>query len=507
MMTFSGAKSRLGIEFSEDYVTIAILSNVHGKDEIPYIESIPVKEMSDQTVIDLLASTVKQTGLKNYEAILVISVKDAITKSLQIPSTIDSEIRDILNLQAGRQTPYSREELVIDYVNLGQYQGVYTKVFVAMVTTALIKKKYLILESAGIKVSKILFSADGVGAFCGKMLGGTSPESASAILNLNVATSDISIFCSRGLLFTRNIPIGEMHLSHERDAAMLRLVDEIKKTLEAYLSEEIASLPEALYIARDNDKNAILVKSDLAGAGIDVREYVIGDHILIKGATTTGSDALPRPSYVSLIMSLVSSDTLQISLIPEDVKLQRKFESKARRIITAGVLVMVIFFQICLIFISKMYFKEKYLNMLKKSYQSKVSEAGTLHSISEKTRVLKKYISERDTTVDTVARLYEILPEEIYLKGVTFDNEGKVEIKGTSKSMSRIFQFVTQLENDPLFSQVKTEYTENRKEGNEDVADFGIVMTLEGHEQTAKAGEDGTTAAAAGTEKKEARAR
>jgi hypothetical protein len=67
----------------------------------------------------------------------------------------------------------------------------------------------------------------------------------------------------------------------------------------------------------------------------------------------------------------------------------------------------------------------------------------------------------------------------MYLKGVTIDKDGKIVLKGTSKSMSRIFSFVTELENDGLFTGVKTESTESRKEEGEDVSDFTIVMNIE----------------------------
>ena len=81
--------------------------------------------------------------------------------------------------------------------------------------------------------------------------------------------------------------------------------------------------------------------------------------------------------------------------------------------------------------------------------------------------------------VSVVSMLYDAVPGEIYLKGIKVDAEGKIFIKGTSESMSRIFAFVTELENNKLFKGVKTEYTESSGASGQEISEFGIVMTLE----------------------------
>ena len=126
-----------------------------------------------------------------------------------------------------------------------------------------------------------------------------------------------------------------------------------------------------------------------------------------------------------------------------------------------------------------MYSKQKQLNTLEQKYSEKIEEADSLRGLSTRTTQIKKYAFNKDDMVKVLSMLYQVVPDQIYLKGITVDNEGKVFIKGTSKSMSRIFAFVTELENNNIFQEVKTEFTENRKEGGKDVADFGIVMSIE----------------------------
>ena len=100
------------------------------------------------------------------------------------------------------------------------------------------------------------------------------------------------------------------------------------------------------------------------------------------------------------------------------MKLQRKFEQKAKKIITAGALVMVIFFQICLVFISKMYYKDKYLNELKAKFKERTDEAAVLQTMSEKTRTIRNFIPIRFTDARinggaTTEAFLEVLAENL----------------------------------------------------------------------------------------------
>jgi Tfp pilus assembly protein PilN len=123
---------------------------------------------------------------------------------------------------------------------------------------------------------------------------------------------------------------------------------------------------------------------------------------------------------------------------------------------------------------------EQYFNKIKARYKEKIDEADSLRGISQKTGAVNAYIEDKDDTIEVLGSIYDMLPDEIYLKGITIDKDGNVFIKGTSKTMSRIFSFVTELENNPFFESVKTEYTESKKDKGEDVSDFGIVMVIEG---------------------------
>ena len=78
-----------------------------------------------------------------------------------------------------------------------------------------------------------------------------------------------------------------------------------------------------------------------------------------------------------------------------------------------------------------------------------------------------------------MTELYMALPPEVYLANIAFNEDRTLNISGTADTMSRVFSLVTDMENNKFFSNVKVDSTRSRRvEGNE-VADFGLTLTIE----------------------------
>jgi len=80
--------------------------------------------------------------------------------------------------------------------------------------------------------------------------------------------------------------------------------------------------------------------------------------------------------------------------------------------------------------------------------------------------------------LEVVTTLYKLIPDEIYLESISLDENGNVEIIGVSETMSRVFNFVTALQESDLFKNVKTRSTSAKKERGKDVAAFNISFQL-----------------------------
>lgn len=478
LVPWAAPKSNLGIEISEEFLKVAVVGHGSQGPKGVFLEGVAIKDLSDDKIAEALSDILKKRQMKYAKASVILPSHLAITKTLQIPSTDDNEIRDILNLQAGRHTPYAREEIVIDYINIGRVKEVYTKVLVIMVPREAIKKRVGIIERVGIKTSRVLFAADGIGKMCSRAIK-PSHEVPYALLNIDIELSDFHIFNDRGLIFTRGLPVGSRAVLEDKEKGLPRFIEELKKSFESYQAEDVAKNPGVLFVAASAQVFSDVSRPLADEFKVDAKEFLLSDHVTIEEPFQQLVRQHKPTSFLASLSTLITADDLTIDLIPEEVKLQRRFEEKGKKIIIVGVLAMVIFFQVCLIFITKMYYTDLYYKRLTNRYKEKIDEANTLRLLSEKTRMLRTYVAKKGDMVTILARLYDILPDEIYLKGVKVEEDGKIFIKGMSGSMSRIFAFVTELENDALFKGVKTEFTESKKEQGQDVSEFGLVMMLE----------------------------
>ena len=70
-------------------------------------------------------------------------------------------------------------------------------------------------------------------------------------------------------------------------------------------------------------------------------------------------------------------------------------------------------------------------------------------------------------------------PSEIYLHGITFQEDSHVILKGVSQKMSTVFEFLSILEKQPNFHHVKTKnVTKSGSRGKKRVINFEITCPL-----------------------------
>ena len=339
-----GPKGKIGFEFTKGFLKISVLQTVKKEKEISFLEVIPIQDLLEEEVALRIVNALKGFSIGNLEACLEVPVESVITRTLQIPSTEDNEIRDILNLQAGRQTPYSREELVIDYIKLGEQQGVYTKILVVMVPKEYIQQKNDILELAGFKLSKIIFGAEGICRWFSQKFQAETFSPARAILNIGHDSSDFSVYSEKGILFCRSIPIGAHKLLLNDQATLDKFIQEIKRSFSAYNTEDIASVPKILFVVNNFKFQEEGREKLLSELKIDIEYLQICDHFKIRELYEKILRDRSSISMTSLIAGIEMADELVLDLLPDDIKTKRRYEERAKKIIAAGSLFIIIFF-------------------------------------------------------------------------------------------------------------------------------------------------------------------
>jgi len=478
-MKFAKDRDIVGIDFSADQLTICLMKTA-GKDRsFINLAQYSIGNSSEDEIAQMIIKVFKDLNIKNPYVINVVPLHLTITKNLEIPSLDVKEIKEIIDLQSGRQTPYAREEIIVDYINIGTYRQSYTKILLVIVTRTAIKKHFDVMEKAGVKIEKIVFSPEGVSRACYGQIKKEVKDFPNVIVHIDSDFTDFIVSLKGVPIFTRNIPIGIKHLSADPAKSELKFIEELKNSLETYQSEDIDKAPQLLILTGATEKIEQLEKLLIGEIHVPIKVVPYFDLIPLADDLAKMPTLTRNVSFFNITACSLFLKVMKVSLIPEEIKLKRAFEERAQDLIKMTIYIICLILIAGSFFVSELYFKGVYLKKLKIKNKITSEEAMILEKAMEKMRIVKHYLSNRGYGLEVTAALYDILPKDIMLTNIKMDTEKKMHLKGTARAMSNVFSFVSDLEESDYFSNVKTNYTTSRKKDDEDWADFGISCVLE----------------------------
>ncbi len=407
----------------------------------------------------------------------VIPGEVATTKFLDVPSVDNDEIDSILGLQASRHTPFTKDEILTGYVKIRSPRPNFTSVLLIVVKRQIVKDKIALMRAAGLDVASVIFVPEGVARFYAQALNLRKGGSA-VILDIDAQNTNFIILAEGAAVMARSIPVGIDQVKAD-PSVIARIVDEAKASLEAF-EQEGGTRPTRLVVTSNHPSLAGL-EAALAGP-LAMKPECLPYQNFVKGFAGLKqqiSRDFIDDSALDVIAAGVTAARCGAELLPQELKDQRMVAEKGGETMKAGIFVLMAFLFIGAALLSRVYFEDLFFRQnLVEKYAGQKKEVGLLEKMIVKTGLLRDYLQARQMPLEAITELYRIIPQEIYLSGVTMDDKGEVSIQGISESMSRVFALVTALEDSPLFENVKTRSTTAKKERGKDVAAFEIVLKL-----------------------------
>lgn len=477
---FLGRSERdfIGIDFNGNNLRLVHTKVIANKMEIVNLLSRNIGGLSDEDISKTIRSAFSELNIKTPEIVNIIPSHLIITKNIEIPSIDPREIKEIINLQAGRHTPYSREEIIVDYIDIGIYKHNYTKILLVILARNVAKRQLEILDRAGLKIERVSLAAEGVACFISPMLELETQAFPANIIHIDESFTDFIMVFRKKAIFIRSIPIGAQHLMEEKERYQMKFADEIRKSLEAYYIEEVERTPNVVILTGAIQELTGLenILNDALRLPLKVMPYF--KNLSMREGAGKAASLTKRLSFLNVIASLITQQELKVNLIPEEVKLRKSFEERGKDLIKTGIFVLTIFVLVFSVLISKIHFKSAYLKKLNEKYLSLNKQVEEFESDFSRLGIIKNYLLKRGFPLEVLTELYNILPLEIELNDIKFDEQGRFSIKGTSESMSLVFSFVDGMGKSKYFKNVKTKYTTKRKVGLKDFTDFEITCQL-----------------------------
>lgn len=472
-----GNRELVGIDFSNNNLKVAYVKVSASKREVVSLLNRNISGLDDADISKVIRTCFDELKVKNPAIINNTPTHLAITKNIEIPSLDHREIKEIINLQADRHTPYSREEIITDYIDVGTYKQSYTKILLIIVARNIIKRQFEILAQAGLRLEKVLFAPEGMAWFTARLLKIETESSPISVVHIDEGFTDFTILFKNKPIFIRSIPIGAQHLIGERDKYGIKFTEELKRSLEAYQNESIEKSPNMLVLtgAIEELKYLVAILKGALNLPVKTTPYL---NLLISQEALKNAQAAKGVSFLNVLTPLICREEAKINLIPEEIRLKRLLEERGKDLINTGILVLSIFILTFSILMAKVYFKAAYLKKLNTKYQTLEQEAQKFEKDFSRISLLRNYLSKRGYSLAVLTELHNIIPLDLGLNDIKFDEQDKFSIRGTAMAMSTVFSLVDNMEKSKYFRDVKTKYTSRRKDGLRDVTDFEITCFL-----------------------------
>jgi len=480
---FSRPSLTLVVSLSSEALKIGYGREVQGDFIIDGVAVEDVAKKTDAEIAQVLTRYCQAQKIVPSQTLCLMPSKQFIFKNVDIPSTEKEEVAKIIDLQAGRFTPYAREEIVIDFVCLESLVQHFSSVLLFIVNRKIEDRLIAIFQEAHMQPDRVVVASDCMATVYIKSAEDAPLHGALGGLHIGEEYSELTVIDENRVVFVRNIPVGAVSLRKNPEQAQNDFAQELNRSLSAYhdqgVGKPIHRLTMTGFIENVGSLEEGLKRVGSAYAGkIGIASFDYRKYFKMNESVAGTLQQTALFSFFELFSVLTHSKQTKINLLLPELKLRRRIREMSREILALGILIMSIFLLTSLTMGSKIYFKGVINQKLGDVSQKYGDEAKRLEVVSTKNRIVKQLIESRGKELMVLNVINGFIGDDLYLSQVNYDSVGNVSIAGTAASMSRVFSFVTQLMQSNYFSKVETKETKSRKEGKQDVADFLIECVL-----------------------------
>jgi len=406
----------------------------------------------NENLADAVRAAVKEGKFARVPVLAALPRQMVNIRMLELPSTDPGEIADMVDLQAGKQTPYSRDQVLCGYRPLGSGRDGYTRVMLAIVQRSVLRERYAVLEEAGLDVQRMSVTTEGLlnwYAFGGRD-GGAAGE-AAALLDVDAAYTDFTVVARSGLVFTRSIMIGADQLLPAFEEWRERFVRELQRSLDICRGEAQGVAPGRLVLCGAEVAPLGSALAEALDLTIDVCTGLAG---AARTASVTGLDGgdARAASLTAAIGMALAPNALVLDLVPDVVRMRKRLHRRARRSAVFVSLAMAALVAASFFGLTKLALARERLVMMKAAVEAAQPGVDRVERMQDLVRVVRERQDPRFSALRILTEIHRVVAGNMYFKGVDIDRPGRrVQLTGSAGSTRDIRALVTNLEQSPLF--------------------------------------------------------
>lgn len=456
------AQEKVVVEINSYYLKMAFFKGA----KLQWWEYRPVEKLSDRDISRMIKQIFETRGVKPVRGIFVLSRDLLKVGILHLPSVNEQEITSMVGINALRQVPYHKDEIVLGW-RVTSTEGGYSDVLLAICQKNLIRRYIVILETAGLSVEDIRMVSEGSLSW---LLGQQKPVDegeAGFILDIHKYYSDLIAFKGENLFDSCLISQGADFLAKGKEN-IEHFINEFKQTREMLPEGLLEKFPNSLFITGVGARYPQLKESLAKEFNLKVSRKDPGRDFPVDASFT----GLLGIGHKSLIRTIVFD-------VPE-IKVKKLWRRKLRQLILLGALLAYVIVISLVILGFRIYKSQEELLRIQSDYSRYAKDAEKLSVLMQKIRIIRDIKSPQKGLAYLLYTVSEVLPSGCRVVSINFQKKSQLVIKGEAQAVSLVFDFISLLEETKVFSNVKTTYTRKMK-GKASVAkgsEFEIVCSL-----------------------------
>jgi Tfp pilus assembly PilM family ATPase/Tfp pilus assembly protein PilN len=371
---------------------------------------------------------------------------------IELPSRDPKEIADMVDLQSTKLTPYTRDEVLVDYRTTVSDRAGYTRVLLLIVQRSALRHRYALLEEAGLRIAQFSVCSEALLNWSRAVLGDLDP--ATVLVDVDATGAEIAIVDRCGLRFSRGVLVGAEQLS-AGDAARERLIEEIRRGVDIVKGEV-----HDLNVGRIVLTGVSGVPADLGGSLSRSLGIACERHESLTGikADAQAAEAARRVSLTALTGVALAPGDLSFSLVPESATARMTLSSRAAQLSTMAALI------VSALLLGSMAATVRYVSLQRRwddlRARSDVRQVDVQQT--ERRQEIAQAVERRQTAhsgaLGLLREVHRLVPDAAVVALEQVDvqvGQNQVLVNGTAASIKDIRGFVGSLEQSALFRDVK----------------------------------------------------
>lgn len=467
------------LEITDSHIKLIQIKTGRDGKALCGVDIRPINGATDTEISKIIEEMLSERELNAQDCVVTIPRRLAILKNLTLPSRIDSEIAQMIEMQVGRNIPYSSEDIIYDYTILKKDLSS-ASVLVAIVSREIIQRYLDIFKAAGSLPGWLTLSSSGITGWLEYRSQKGRPEFKSALCFLNIDGRHTEVcFCNdQKLVFSRQVPFG---ITDIRGGRISAFEQQLALTLEAYRKEQmgvditrlvmISTLPEAVFLKDDIEREYKVPVETLSS----FEDFPCGEEVEVRDSW------LQNECSIAVGLGLLFSEKKRwLNLMPPEIRNTSLTRQRQRQWAKLALAAAVMFVSLSTALGYEIYNRARYLGQIQSEIAKIEPELRKAHKEAELLRLVGQKSTERIFIAEVIKELQQLLPAEVHFYAVSVSGGGVLNVQGYAKTGESVSQLQNDLVRSPFFQNVTLQYATLRKSSSGELTDFKMSFQFTG---------------------------